>query len=444
MSMLVGRDLIARFRHNLDVRPIHYLGSKRRLLDAIDAVVLAQTKPSDLIADPFAGSGVVSARLAASRSVVASDIQEYSRVVTAAQLNGSVHSAEARRFADEAVRRLDTSGPSRDLIQFLDNWERSIYADPLRIDELEAMLESGSIEGLPGLASVLPDVAAVRRGVPVNESTVLLRYYAGPYFGYRQAASLDQLATQARRAPGPIRDTLVAAVISTASDVVSTVGNQFAQPRRLRDRAGVVKPATVASVLSARALDVPSRFLSWVRRYTGLLPANYPWEAKTCGFDDAIQPGIGIELVYADPPYTRDHYSRFYHVLETIARGDEPGATRVGHGSEPRTSRGIYRLDRHQSPFSIASMVDGAFELLFDRVSNAEARLVLSYSPRSAPTAARAVTRLALIERLLDQAQRHFRDVRVVSAGTLKHSKLNRRNLNAASDAEAELFVLAS
>ena len=30
------------------------------------------------------------------------------------------------------------------------------------------------------------------------------------------------------------------------------------------------------------------------------------------------------EFVYADPPYTRDHYSRFYHVLETLALRDDP------------------------------------------------------------------------------------------------------------------------
>ena len=30
------------------------------------------------------------------------------------------------------------------------------------------------------------------------------------------------------------------------------------------------------------------------------------------------------KIVYADPPYTRDHYSRFYHVLETISLFDSP------------------------------------------------------------------------------------------------------------------------
>ena len=29
-----------------------------------------------------------------------------------------------------------------------------------------------------------------------------------------------------------------------------------------------------------------------------------------------------VRVIYADPPYTRDHYSRFYHGLETLSLRD--------------------------------------------------------------------------------------------------------------------------
>src|SRR4051812_8491921 len=67
-------------------RPIHYLGSKLRLVDVIREQ-LAELDPSlGPVCDLFAGSGTVSLALSADRSVVAADIQEYSRVLCTALL----------------------------------------------------------------------------------------------------------------------------------------------------------------------------------------------------------------------------------------------------------------------------------------------------------------------------------------------------------------------
>lgn len=45
---------------------------------------------------------------------------------------------------------------------------------------------------------------------------------------------------------------------------------------------------------------------------------------------EALAPKFGTDAVYLDPPYTKRQYAGNYHVLETIARGDEPVA--VGDG----------------------------------------------------------------------------------------------------------------
>ena len=94
-------------------------------------------------------------------------------------------------------------------------------------------------------------------------------------------------------------------------------------------------------------------------------------------------------VVYADPPYTRDHYSRFYHVLETLALRDDPKiSTNTAHGNT-LPSRGFYRLSRHQSPFCIRSHAPAAFSALFSKVSSKGLPLVLSYSPASEKNAHR-------------------------------------------------------
>src|SRR5205823_616350 len=77
----------------------------------------------------------------------------------------------------------------------------------------------------------------------------------------------------------------------------------------------------------------------------------------------------GVGVVYADPPYTKDHYSRFYHVYETLYRYDFPLSAGLGR----------YRPDRFSTPFSLAQEVERAFRDLFDSIAKRDLPLVLSY-----------------------------------------------------------------
>ena len=76
------------------------------------------------------------------------------------------------------------------------------------------------------------------------------------------------------------------------------------------------------------------------------------------------------DTVYADPPYGFVHYSRFYHILETLVKYDYPI---IEH-------KGRYRNDRHQSPFCKKTGVRMAFKNLFEKIKKKELNLVLSYS----------------------------------------------------------------
>lgn len=78
-----------------------------------------------------------------------------------------------------------------------------------------------------------------------------------------------------------------------------------------------------------------------------------------------IEPAV----IYADPPYTTDHYSRYYHVLETLIHYDYP----------PAIGKGRYRPDRFTTPFSLKSKVVDAFGQLAKGVAKYGAELILSY-----------------------------------------------------------------
>jgi adenine-specific DNA methylase len=147
-----------------------------------------------------------------------------------------------------------------------------------------------------------------------------------------------------------------------------------------------------------------------------------------------------VSVVYADPPYTRDHYSRFYHVLETLCHRDDPEVSSVVLNGARTVSRGLYRESRHQSPFCIKSQAPSAFEALFRSVRERDIPLVVSYSPFAESTRARP--RLMSIDKIKSLAVRYYRSVEIASAGRIAHSKLNTTELNTGITYDAEVLLV--
>jgi hypothetical protein len=268
---------------------------------------------------------------------------------------------------------------------------------------------------------------------------VLTRYYGGVYFSYAHAALLDGLATASRGFDGEERDGALATVLGTASDLVSSVGNHFAQPVRPRTADGRLKRAALASVARRRQHDLAATYLTWSDRYRTLEPPAFVGRAVRGDYRALLSaPLESISVVYADPPYTRDHYSRFYHVLETITLGDEPEVSAVRIGGKSRLSRGLYRTERHQSPFCIKSQAPAAFEALFALTRSLDVPLILSYSPFGEGHRPRLMT----IEQICAIGAEYYGSVDVCSAGRVAHSKLNADHLNSEVVYDAEVLVV--
>src|SRR5262249_3769228 len=77
------------------------------------------------------------------------------------------------------------------------------------------------------------------------------------------------------------------------------------------------------------------------------------------------------DLVFVDPPYSGVHYSRFYHVLESIASG-EPGAV-SGIGRYPE------RRKRPRSRYSVQTEAAEALEQLLKTISRRRATVIITF-----------------------------------------------------------------
>lgn len=436
-------------------RPIHYLGSKLRVLREITTAIDEVAPSGGAVLDLFAGSGTVAMELSRQRLVYASDIQEYSRVICSALLAPNlpaehlVATFEARLMERESFRRqlADAIAPAAEYEEAA--IRAALLGDPETVCDL---LDHGSLLALelgaevPAASPVIKPLTEVLRRLQKlrlagSSALTALRYFGGAYFSYAQAAELDNLAHVIASFESKHRDTLLAALLSTASDVVNTVGKQFAQPIRPRSKNGAPKHHLLTKITRDRAVSPDEIYLRWLRRYTSLTPAACQGTVIRADYLDALDRSRGsIAVVYADPPYTRDHYSRYYHVLETLALRDNPKIAANPGATHGELSRGLYREDRHQSPFCIKSKANGAFRALISKTASQGASLVMSYSPFDRHTNARP--RLMPISGIVALTEEFYREVEVRTIDGLSHSKLNHTSLNYDIPPDAEMLFL--
>ncbi|SKB84693.1 Adenine-specific DNA methylase [Arthrobacter sp. 31Cvi3.1E] len=376
------------------------------------------------------------------RPVVSSDIQAYSSVLARALTQPSVITSDEYQFLREATQDwlLGIEPGVQELLRLEEQAMLQAHKDP---QPLADIIENGSLAVSGRGSAKLQAAKEAACYVLRDHAATLSRYYGGVYFSYRQAIELDAVSYALRKLWGEDRNaTAVAALLGAASDIVSTVGSHFAQPIQPRTATGTLKRSWIAPVMRRRELEPVPIFESWLARYGSLTPTKYECRAVQADFQKALS-GLGpdVGVIYADPPYTRDHYSRFYHVLETIALDDNPGVTSTQGSSQP--SRGLYRENRHQSPFSIRSQVRPAFQELFANAKRLDVPLVLSYSPMSGGTRARPETRLVSIDNLVAWASDYFADVRLLTVADSFHSRFNRTELNAETQGSAEVLIVA-
>jgi 16S rRNA G966 N2-methylase RsmD len=403
-----------------------------------------------MLCDLFAGSGVVAAAMSLSRPVATVDVQEYSRVLCSAMLRPPGLSAARIDLVVEKIAHSPLLQTITDCVAPLIEYELQCMADankgePARLVELLECSPLATHEGRQpkssALGAVQSDVLARLRaaGLERGEHAVLTRHFGGVYFSYQQALTLDAILTFAASCEEEIRDTLKAAALSTASALVNSVGKQFAQPIRPRNKDGHTKLGLAKVVNRDRSENALETYRNWLVRY-GLLPrARYETEVLCDDYHRALVRGGGKwTCIYADPPYTRDHYSRFYHVLETMCLRDDPPISHVMKGGTMAMSRGMYRADRHQSPFCIRSAAPDAFDSLFRAARSHSLPLVLSYSPHESGDGTHP--RVVSVSDILKIARVHYSSVELCKVDGATHNQLNRIDLRLKPREHAELL----
>lgn len=401
-------------------RTLWYMGVKARVLPGfLDEVLEAEVPGGGTVVDLMSGTAIVSAFCAHRWRVFANDVQAYAQVIAKsfiehdpARKEAFADSVDPRRDLDLACERNlsaleDLYAPAlaaeslllsrfrngdrgedwcREYRQLLEEPE-GIYASPSRPG---ASIRRGGLYARARDLIGEPSIARYREAPQRRPACLAAAYYANVYFGLHQALVLDSLrAAMDEISPGdPFaaekRTHYLSALLHTAS--ISTSGtSHFAQPRHL------TKDTELEAMAGRRLIDVRETFEELSReilatvRATDHSPGNQAFCGDYRGFleDRAGQTRFvfpaEVDLVYLDPPYTLDHYSRFYHALEVLARYDYPELERDARG---QATRGRYpRIEqRFQSDFCRRAAVEGEFRRVIQAAAGAGAKLVISYS----------------------------------------------------------------
>lgn len=368
-------------------RPIQYLGSKLRSLDLLLSQTAHLYGPAELVVDCFSGSSVVSQAFATTGArVLAVDSQHFCQHIASAMLGVSRGTSErcagiasnlARQYASLKITGtlgelltneslLLSNGPSAALVAFYSSLPQ-VWKSPTGQDWFPAAAGNVGRQGF-------------------NFCPIIASHYAGTYFGLNQALFFDYARNQIHelRNSGSIgawtENALLTALYSAMSASVCSAGKHFAQP--LASKTTGNPQFRIARLHADRSIDCLNTF-----------------SQAAHSIDEAAQPG-GVEhaalatpiasvqsnlvelrpsLLYADPPYTAQQYSRFYHVLEVAARYEVPELQLVNG----KVTTGLYNVNRYKSPYSSKVEAPMAFNDLAGIAKEAGASLALSYSASS-------------------------------------------------------------
>lgn len=369
-------------------RPVQFLGSKLRSLDLIAGELGGIDGRSEHVWEPFTGSSVVAQRLAAEgHRVWATDALESSATFAVAMLGVSRASSSTSltEAADEVSR------PNIELDVWAPWVERE--AGALTARDGSALLVGGA--DLPqrwrprangqSLRILFGDVDDAAAQAEVHHDGLISATYAGTYFGIKQALTLEQLRSRIDVVAPPndsasrwVRAGLLTALCSAASAAVFSAGKHFAQPHRVHPGKDLTFHAQ--RVLGDRSVDVAEMFGLAAREMDEHAADGRAQHDAGHGLVEDVNTSDlnerGITAVYADPPYTAQQYSRFYHVLEVLTTGVPVRLQRM----KGQVTSGLYPENKYLSPFSSRQQAPAAFRHLLSIARDADADIILSYS----------------------------------------------------------------
>lgn len=325
---------------------LKYMGSKREILCYIDEVVEDLHANSPCFCDLFSGTAVVSAAFLDKYDVISNDVQQYSSVFA------NTYSSNIAEQVDKKFREIVVDKAERLVKEFYAKYPQFQF-------------DYSGIKGYEDLNNV-----EIRQQRLIKEDfdlgfSLFAKNYSGTYWSYEQCVWIDSIRAVAEDYKGSVGYYAILSALIFAMSYSTQSTGHFAQYRDVSSK-------NYEDILLYRKKDILSLFTKKLDELILIqnTTPNHSMTVTNLDYLDCLRIVPENSIVYADPPYSAVHYSRFYHVIETLVRYDHPHLE----------YKGRYRDDRYQSPFDKRKEAANAFKLLFKAVDERKSHLILSYS----------------------------------------------------------------
>ncbi|MBD3195391.1 MAG: hypothetical protein GF317_10065 [Candidatus Lokiarchaeota archaeon] len=325
----------------MEFRNMKYMGSKKNmLLNGLGDTFFEEIQNRTRVVDLMSGSASVAWFIAQNFDVevIAIDLQKYSQILANSVL--------------QRTKKLKTE-------DFWENWfltykekltNHPLYKDSSLLDKKNLKISEWSKKAKFLCSS--------------KQGGIVWNAYGGYYYSPFQALQFDMLL-ESIEFDDPIISVAQASVIIAASQCSASPGHT-AQPFKPNETAGIY----LKEAWQRDPVYYTKRAFNHIAdKYSNLTGNAYVMDAlvfaKTLNEKD---------LVFIDPPYSGVHYSRFYHVLESIARGYVGEISGVG--------RYPSQIERPVSPLSRKSESELYFRKLIKQLSERVSNVIITYPDR--------------------------------------------------------------
>lgn len=374
-------------------KTMQYLGSKHRSITEIIERSIPYSK-NGYILDLFAGSTTVSQAFSSiGKKTISNDIQQFSKAFANATLQINLEEKDLT----SSLEKLDKL--------ILNNEKYKYYITFKKFtNKEEKLLDSKNISELLSLYDEFPLIWNIHRKKTVEIRKLHNRFknnidkpgfeigpiatlhYAGSYFGIKQSLDIDYLRTmiEQKKRKEEISNwqynMFLTCLLTVISKIVFSAGKHFAQPVKAK---GIINtPVLNKRLMIDRSYSVIELFRETVTNFI-----QYSKSTSHCDDNIALNKSMEellnsdsdlpvIDIIYADPPYTAQQYSRFYHIPEVIIEYKIP-SLQIHKGS---ITKGIYPDNKFKSNFCSKNKVRDAFKDLFLLTRKLDSVLILSYS----------------------------------------------------------------
>ncbi len=310
------------------INTLRYMGNKRKLLDFIIPEIEELTSPGDKICDIMSGTCSIGYALSNRNIIISNDVQHYSFVISSFLLSNKEYKSSCNLDSD-----------------INDNFNKN-------------MKES--------IASYF------------------FKNYSNTYFSEYQCKEIDSIIYAISKINSDDKKYFYTSALLSSMCICQSTTGHFAQ----------YLSNNLTRVKKIQEMSVKKEFDKKVKEFKEVHAAKYKNSCFNLEYENLFKSDVmeGVKCFYLDPPYTGDQYSRFYHLLETASKNDEPTLN---------NNKAKYREERFMSKFCYKKTALQEFEKIISFCFENKSHLIISYTHKG----------VVSVDSILSIAKKYYKSV---------------------------------